>query len=187
MMKQLGWILIAPLAASWVAACSSNPAVDIGDPVGCCADGLCGQLGWLRRGLPVRRTVPIASAWSSTATGPGTLRVGNAALLPPATDPNVAYPAGRDSGHHEVSYDRRGRRRGIRVPRPRHPDSGQPNSDRRRPQRISTQAGALLQTPVRDDFNGGSYGCVGELGIQHARAWLHLYADEPHRRRRPFP
>jgi len=162
MNKNLGWVLIAPLAATSMAACSSNPAVDIGDPVG-------GAL------------TDYAASWDGYAeayqfedgsdrvrlvldgNGAGSLRVGNAALLAPATDPNVGYPAGATWDKGFLTNV------GGIVAGFEYPVHGTRIEDSRI--RIGVAPNDLyagwcaLQTPVRDDVNGGSYGCVGNWGF----------------------
>jgi hypothetical protein len=162
MNNNLRWILIAPLAASSMAACSSNPAVDIGDPVGGALtdyaaswDGYAEAYQFADGSDRVRLVLD--------GNGTGSLRVGNAALLAPASDPNVGYPVGTtwDKGFLTTG--------GGVVAGFEYPVHGTRIQDSRI--RIGVTPNDLyggwcgLQTPVRDDANGGSYGCVGDWGF----------------------
>jgi hypothetical protein len=91
MMKtSLRFMLMVPLATAGL-ACSSNPEVSIGDPVGAALtdyaaswDGYAEAYQFQDQSDRIRLVVD--------GSGVGTLQVGDSAAVPPATDPDAAYP-----------------------------------------------------------------------------------------------
>jgi hypothetical protein len=161
MKKNIGWVLIAPLAASWVASCSSSPDVNIGDPVGGALtdyaaswDGYAEAYQFEDNSDRVRLVLD--------GNGAGTLRVGNAAVLPPPSDPNVGYPPGASSDKGVFSSI------GGIVAGFEYPVHGTRLQDSRIRTGVDPNdlyAGwCALQTPIADTLNGG-YGCVANWGF----------------------
>jgi hypothetical protein len=101
MMKtSLRFMLMVPLAAAGLGACSSNPEVSIGDPVGAALtdyaaswDGYAEAYQFPDQSDRIRLVVD--------GSGVGTLQLGDSPALPPPTDPSVGYPT-------DLNWDKKG-------------------------------------------------------------------------------
>jgi hypothetical protein len=166
MMKtSLRLMLMVPVAAAGLGACSSSPDVNIGDPVGAALtdyaanwDGYAEAYQFQDQSDRIRLVVD--------SSGVGTLQVGDSAAVPPATDPDAAYPPNAAS---QPGKDR------LTGPIDLYAGFGYPlHGTRVEDSRIRLGVDpkdlyatwCALQQPVLDTVNGG-YLCVPNWGFSY--------------------